>query len=187
MDERKRSEIELRLAEALIAFVERVTEKHATPEEMAALPGVACVLKDISSSIPEVRTMDEKKPGEIESRPAETLIAFEERAAEERATPEEVEALPDVARMIKDAGSSITNVREMGIKEKTPNEKKKNYKVIYDGDEPLAVEFDGIQVMTTHGTSWQCELTASGSRCMAVVSFIVSLVSIALNIYLLCA
>lgn len=47
MDEKKRGEIELRLAEALIAFVERVTEKHATPEEMAALPGVACELKDM--------------------------------------------------------------------------------------------------------------------------------------------
>ncbi len=47
MDEKKRSEIELRLAKALLAFVERATEKHATPEEMAALPGVACVLKDM--------------------------------------------------------------------------------------------------------------------------------------------
>lgn len=47
MDEKKRSEIELRLAEALIAFVERATEGRATPEEMATLPGVACVLKDM--------------------------------------------------------------------------------------------------------------------------------------------
>lgn len=100
---------------------------------------------------------------------------------------EKVETLLDVARMIKNAGSSITEVREMGINEKTPNGKKKNYKVIYDGDEPLAVEFDGIQVMTTHGTSWLCELTASGSRRTAVVSLIISLVSIALNIYLLCS
>lgn len=47
MYEKKRGEIELRMAEALLAFVERATEEHATPEEMAALPGVACVLKDV--------------------------------------------------------------------------------------------------------------------------------------------
>lgn len=47
MNEKKRSEIELRLAEALIAFVERVTEKHATPEEVAALPSIAYVIKDM--------------------------------------------------------------------------------------------------------------------------------------------
>ena len=47
MNEKKRSEIELQLAKALLAFVERATEEHTTPEEIAALPGVACVLKDI--------------------------------------------------------------------------------------------------------------------------------------------
>lgn len=47
MDKKKRSKIEMRLAEALLSFVERATEEHATPEEMAALPGVACVLKDM--------------------------------------------------------------------------------------------------------------------------------------------
>lgn len=47
MDEKKRSEIELRLAEMLLGFVERATEEHATPGEVEALPDVACVLKDM--------------------------------------------------------------------------------------------------------------------------------------------
>lgn len=47
MDEKKRSEVELRLTEKLLAFVERATEEHATSEEVEALPDVACVLKDI--------------------------------------------------------------------------------------------------------------------------------------------
>lgn len=71
---------------------------------------------------------------------------------------------------------------------KTPRKEEKSYKVIYDGfGAPFAVNFDEIQVPTTHGMIWQCDMSASSSRRMAVVSLIVSLVSIALNIYLLCA
>lgn len=40
-------ELETRLSKALIDFVERATKEHATPEEVEALPGVACVLKDM--------------------------------------------------------------------------------------------------------------------------------------------
>lgn len=75
----------------------------------------------------------------------------------------------------------------MKVKIKAPHTGEKNYKVVYFDGAPFAVNFDGIQVPTTHGMLWQCKISTSGSKRIAVVSLLVSLMSIALNIYLLCA